>query len=226
MRRIRKTDIKTVGEYLYSGLWFFLVPELTKELSGLSFESFLKFYFYDPLKLQRLSFVPTRYFPKSEIIPTESDEHFRKGLVQGWVHDEAAALMGGINGNAGLFANASSIAPLLELMLNEGSYKGKLLLKPETIKLFTQRAYPESTNRRGLGFDKPSLSEDEDPYPSNLASPSSFGHSGFTGTFIWVDPSENCFIIFLSNRVYPTRKQRALYKLGIRGKLLDYALQN
>ena len=226
MRRIRKTDIKTVGEYLYSGLWFFLVPELTKELSGLSFESFLKFYFYDPLKLQRLSFVPTRYFPKSEIIPTESDEHFRKGLVQGWVHDEAAALMGGINGNAGLFANASSIAPLLELMLNEGSYKGKLLLKPETIKLFTQRAYPESTNRRGLGFDKPSLSEDEDPYPSNLASPSSFGHSGSTGTFIWVDPSENCFIIFLSNRVYPTRKQRALYKLGIRGKLLDYALQN
>jgi CubicO group peptidase (beta-lactamase class C family) len=226
IRRIRKTEIKTVGEYLYSGLWFFLVPELTKQLSGLSFESFLKLHFYSPLQLQRLSFLPTRYFPKSEIVPTEYDNLFRKQLVQGWVHDEAAALMGGINGNAGLFANASSIAPLLELMLNEGSYKGKLLLKPETIKLFTQRAYPESTNRRGLGFDKPSLSEDEDPYPSNLASPSSFGHSGFTGTFIWVDPSENCFIIFLSNRVYPTRKQRALYKLGIRGKLLDYALQN
>ena len=226
MRRIRKTDIKTVGEYLYSGLWFFLVPELTKQLSGLSFESFLKLHFYDPLQLQRLSFLPTRYFPKSEIVPTEYDNLFRKQLVQGWVHDEAAALMGGINGNAGLFANASSIAPLLELLLNKGSYNGKLLLKPETVKLFTQRAYPESTNRRGLGFDKPSISEDEDPYPSNLASPSSFGHSGFTGTFVWVDPTEDCFIIFLSNRVYPTRKQRALYKLGIRGKLLDYALQN
>ena len=226
MRRIRKTDIKTVGEYLYSGLWFFLVPELTKQLSGLSFESFLKLHFYNPIKLQRLSFLPTRYFPKSEIVPTEYDNLFRKQLVQGWVHDEAAALMGGINGNAGLFANASSIAPLLELLLNKGSYNGKLLLKPETVKLFTQRAYPESTNRRALGFDKPSISEDEDPYPSNLASPSSFGHSGFTGTFIWVDPSKDCFIIFLSNRVYPTRKQRALYKLGISGKLLDYALQN
>jgi CubicO group peptidase (beta-lactamase class C family) len=226
IRRIRKTEIKTVGEYLYSGLWFFLVPELTKQLSGLSFESFLKLHFYDPLQLQRLSFLPTRYFPKSEIVPTEYDNLFRKQLVQGWVHDEAAALMGGINGNAGLFANASSIAPLLELLLNKGSYNGKLLLKPETVKLFTQRAYPESTNRRGLGFDKPSVSENQDAYPSNLASPSSFGHSGFTGTFVWVDPSEDCFIIFLSNRVYPSREQRALYELGIRGKLLDYALQN
>ena len=195
-------------------------------MSGLSFESFLKLHFYDPLQLQRLSFLPTRYFPKSEIVPTEYDKLFRKQLVQGWVHDEAAALMGGINGNAGLFANASSIAPLLELLLNKGSYNGKLLLKPETFKLFTQRAYPESTNRRGLGFDKPSVSEDQDAYPSNLASPSSFGHSGFTGTFVWVDPSEDCFIIFLSNRVYPSREQRALYQLGIRGKLLDYALQN
>ncbi|MCH1432991.1 MAG: serine hydrolase [Flavobacteriaceae bacterium] len=226
IRRIRKTEIKTVGEYLYSGLWFFLVPELTKQLSGLSFESFLKLHFYDPLQLQRLSFLPTRYFPKSEIVPTEYDNLFRKQLVQGWVHDEAAALMGGINGNAGLFANASSIAPLLELLLNNGSYNGKFLLKPETCKLFTQRAYPESTNRRGLGFDKPSVSENQDAYPSNLASPSSFGHSGFTGTFVWVDPSEACFIIFLSNRVYPSREQRALYELGIRGKLLDYALQN
>ena len=226
IRRIRKTEIKTVGEYLYSGLWFFLVPELTKQLSGLSFESFLKLHFYDPIKLQRLSFLPTRYFPKSEIVPTEYDNLFRKQLVQGWVHDEAAALMGGINGNAGLFANASSIAPLLELLLNKGSYNGKLLLKPETVKLFTQRAYPESTNRRGLGFDKPGVSEDQDTYPSNLVSPSSFGHSGFTGTFVWVDPSEACFIIFLSNRVYPSREQRALYELGIRGKLLDYALQN
>ena len=226
IQRIRKTEIKTVGEYLYSGLWFFLVPELTKQLSGLSFESFLKLHFYNPLQLQRLSFLPTRYFPKSEIVPTEYDNLFRKQLVQGWVHDEAAALMGGINGNAGLFANASSIAPLLELLLNKGSYNGKLLLKPETVKLFTQRAYPESTNRRGLGFDKPSVSEDQDAYPSNLASPSSFGHSGFTGTFVWVDPSEACFIIFLSNRVYPSREQRELYKLGIRGKLLDYALQN
>jgi len=225
MRRIRKTELKAVGEYVYSGLWFFLIPELTKKLSGLNFESFLKFHFYDPLQLERLTYLPTKYFPKNESVPTERDSLFRKQLVQGWVHDEAAALMGGVSGNAGLFANAASIAPLLELLLKKGSYQGTPFLKPETVKLFTERAYPDSANRRGLGFDKPSLAGEEDAYPSLLASPSSFGHSGFTGTFVWVDPTEECFIVFLSNRVYPTRDQRALYTLGIRGKLLDYALQ-
>ncbi|CAI8380933.1 MAG: Uncharacterised protein [Flavobacteriaceae bacterium] len=110
------------------------------------------------------------------------------------------------------------------MLLQNGKYNGKQYLKPETIKKFTQRSYPNSSNRRGLGFDKPSI-DPESSYPSLLASPSSYGHSGFTGTFIWVDPTNNCFIIFLSNRVYPSRNQRKLYSLDIRGKLLDYAIQ-
>ncbi|MDB2340165.1 serine hydrolase, partial [Flavobacteriaceae bacterium] len=120
MRRINKSKVGTVGEYKYSGLWFFLLPELTKQLSGLSFIDFLNSYFYIPLKLNRLTFLPSSQFSKNEIVPTEIDSTFRKQLVQGWVHDEAAALMGGISGNAGLFANASSIAPILELFLNKG----------------------------------------------------------------------------------------------------------
>ncbi len=226
MRRIRKTKMSSLGSYNYSGLWFFLIPELTKKLSGLSFESFLKKYFFDPLELERLTFLPSTQFPKKQIVPTEYDTDFRKQLVQGWVHDEAAALMGGISGNAGLFSNAATIAPILEMLLNKGNYKGKVYLKAETIALFTERAYPEGDNRRGLGFDKPSVPENEDHYPSQLVSPSSYGHTGFTGTLIWIDPDKNGFLIFLSNRVYPSRNQRGLYDMNIRSQLLDHAFKN
>ncbi|MBT7653935.1 MAG: serine hydrolase [Flavobacteriaceae bacterium] len=223
-RRIRKTKLNNLGEYKYSGLWFFLLPEITKQLSGSSFSEFLQTYFYTPLKTERLGFLPSKKYSKSEIVPTENDSIFRKQLIQGWVHDEAAAMMGGISGNAGLFSNASSLKSLLQMLLQNGSYNGKQYLKPETIKKFTQRSYPNSNNRRGLGFDKPSI-DPESNYPSLLASSSSYGHSGFTGTFIWVDPTNKCFLIFLSNRVYPSRNQRKLYSLDIRGKLLDYAIQ-
>ncbi|MDB4160129.1 serine hydrolase, partial [Flavobacteriaceae bacterium] len=139
LSRIKKTKIGDSGTYLYSGLWFFLLPELTLELSGLSFTGFLNTHFYSPLKLKRLTFLPSNQFPKDKIVPTEIDSLFRKKLVQGWVHDEAAAMMGGISGNAGLFANASSIAPLLKMFLQKGSIDGIQLLKPKTLELFTQR---------------------------------------------------------------------------------------
>ena len=226
MRRISKTKLGAVGEYNYSGLWFFLLPELTQKLSGLSFEDFLAKYFYQPMKLERLGFNPSKKFLKNEIVQTEIDTVFRKELVQGYVHDEAASLMGGVSGNAGLFANATSIAPLLQMLLNKGSYGGREYLTPETIELFTQKAYTMSTNRRGLGFDKPNTSTNDEPYPSKLSSPESYGHSGFTGTFIWVDPAKDCIFIFLSNRVYPSRAQDGIYKLNIRGQVLDFALEN
>ena len=225
-RRIKKTKLTALGEYKYSGLWFFLLPKMVKNLTNLSFSEFLNFHFYKPLELERLTFLPIQHFPKNEIVPTEIDISFRKELVQGWVHDESAAMMGGISGNAGLFANAESLTPIIELLLKKGVYKEKKYLNAETLQVFTQQAYPNSNNRRGLGFDKPSLQNDLNlTYPSVLASPTSYGHSGFTGTFIWIDPQNECFIIFLSNRVYPSREYRALYDLNIRGQLLDYVIQ-
>lgn len=225
-RRIKKTPLGELNTYKYSGLWFFLLPKIVQTISGLSFNSFLEKHFYNPLELEHLTFLPHQRFLKNQIVPTEKDSLFRKQLVQGWVHDEAAAMMGGISGNAGLFSNALSIAPLLQMLLNQGIYHDKKYLEPETINTFIQQTYPKSLNRRGLGFDKPSTDPNqENPYPSALASPKSFGHSGFTGTFVWVDPTHDCFVIFLSNRVYPSRKQRALYDLSIRGTLLDYAIQ-
>ncbi|MDG1292331.1 MAG: serine hydrolase, partial [Flavobacteriaceae bacterium] len=116
MRRIKKTPVEKIGEYRYSGLFFFLLPDMVKSLSGQSFDQFLDTQFYKPMGIERLTFNPSFDYPKQEIVPTEKDSLFRKTLVRGWVHDEAAALMGGVSGNAGLFANASSLAKLLQML--------------------------------------------------------------------------------------------------------------
>ena len=226
MRRIKKTPVENIGDYRYSGLWFFLLPNMVERISGQSFDQFLDTHYYDPMEIERLTFNPSFKYSKEEIVPTEKDSLFRKTLVHGWVHDEAAGLMGGISGNAGLFANATSLAKLLKMLINKGQYEGKQYLKPETIALFTSRAYPETENRRGLGFDKPTLDTiPSERYPSEKSSPESYGHSGFTGNLVWVDPVHECFMVFLSNRVYPTREQKALYQLGIRGNILDVAIE-
>lgn len=226
MRRIKKTPVEKIGEYRYSGLLFFLLPEMIKKISGQDFDKFLDSHFYDPMGIERLTFNPSFDYQKKEIVPTEIDSLFRKTLVHGWVHDEAAGLMGGVSGNAGLFASASSLAKILEMFLNGGKFGGKEYLKPETLDLFSSRAYTEKDNRRGLGFDKPSLDTiPSERYPSEKCTPESYGHSGFTGNLVWVDPIHQCFIIFLSNRVYPTREQKNLYRLKIRGSILDIAIE-
>jgi CubicO group peptidase (beta-lactamase class C family) len=225
-RRIKKTALSPMGEMVYSGMFYFFLPQLVEKMSGLSFPIFLETHIYDAMKLDRITCLPKSKFSKTEIVPTEQDSIFRKQLVHGWVHDEAASLMGGISGNAGLFSNANSIAPLLQMLLQNGRYQKKQFLKPETINLFTRRTYPKSDNPRGLGFDKPSLIfETKNRYPSSLVSPKTFGHTGYTGTMVWIDPENECFVILLTNRVYPSRKQRGLYELNIRPKLLDYAIQ-
>ncbi len=221
-KRIKKTELLEGNKMVYSGLFYFFIPELVEQLSGKSLIEFLNYYFYKPMNLERICFLPLKKFPKKELVPTEMDSLFRKQLVHGWVHDEAASLMGGISGNAGLFANAESISPLLQMLLQNGRYNGKQYLKPKTINRFVQRTFPESSNPRGLGFDKPSLEKEQNRYPSNLVSDEAFGHTGFTGTMIWVDPTNNFFVILLTNRVYPNRNQKGLYNLNIRPQLLDY----
>ncbi len=226
MRRIKRTPVKNIGEYRYSGLLFFLLPDMVKKMSGQEFDEFLDNHFYDPMGIDRLTFNPSFDYSKKEIVPTEMDSLFRKTLVHGWVHDEAAGLMGGISGNAGLFANAFSLAKLLEMLLDGGQFQGKQYLKSETIELFTSQTFPETENRRGLGFDKPSLdSIPSERYPSEKCTLKSYGHSGFTGNLVWVDPVHQFFMIFLSNRVYPTREQKNLYSLNIRSSILDVAIE-
>ena len=226
MRKIKKSPVEKIGEYRYSGLLFFLLPAMVQEMSGQPFDVFLDHHFYKPMGIERLTFNPSFHFEKEEIVPTEKDSLFRKTLVHGWVHDEAAALMGGVSGNAGLFANASSLAKLLEMFLNVGQFGGKQYLKPETINLFSSRAYPKTENRRGLGFDKPTLDTiAKNRHPSIKSSYSSYGHEGYTGNTVWVDPINRCFMVFLSNRVYPTRENRNIInRLKIRSHIMDAAI--
>jgi len=202
-----------------------LIPQLKKDFSGQAYTEFLDDNFYHPLGAYNVTYNPLDKFPKDQIVPTEYDAYYRKRQVQGTVHDEAAAVFGGVAGNAGLFANANDLAKLIEMYMQMGTYGGERYLSDATMKDFTRVQFPENDNRRGLGFDKPLLNNNEvspeKAYPCPGASPESFGHSGFTGTFVWADPTNDLIYIFLSNRVYPTRERNMLGKLNVRTNILQ-----
>ena len=150
------------------------------------------------------------------IVPTEYDSVFRKQQVWGTVHDEGAAMIGGVSGHAGLFANADDLAKLMQMYLNYGTYGGRRYISDTTLRRWTSYQFAQQGNRRGIAFDKPLLEHPELGTPSPMASPGSFGHSGFTGTFTWADPQTGLLFIFLSNRVYPTRKNLNLIHYNVR----------
>ncbi|SFB06806.1 serine hydrolase domain-containing protein [Algoriphagus aquimarinus] len=224
-RIINRSEVSDEKKYLYSGLTFLIFPSLIEQLTGTDYQSYLEENFYQPIGAHTLGYLPEGKGYVNDIVPTEVDSLFRKTLVNGWVHDENAALKGGVSGNAGLFATADDLAKLMLFYQNYGSVGGSQLISAETVKEFTEVQFRENENRRGLGFDKPLLNNAELPlaeaYPSPLASPESFGHSGFTGTLVWADPVKKLTYIFLSNRVYPSRDHQKLYSLGIREALQD-----
>jgi CubicO group peptidase (beta-lactamase class C family) len=165
-----------------------------------------------------LCFKPYLKFPLSQIAPTETDETFRKETLRGFVHDEMAALLGGVSGNAGLFGSASDLAKIYQMYLQLGYYGGRQYFKPSTVNEFTKVQFPMTANRRALGFDKPNpgIAGQKNKFPARDASLSSYGHTGFTGTFVWADPDQQLLFIFLSNRVHPTRRNSLLTDLNIR----------
>jgi len=219
-RMINRSEVSEEKKYRYSGLTFLMFPELIEQLTGDSYEYYLEKNFYLPLGATTMGFRPTTKNYPNKIVPTEIDTLFRDTLTQGWVHDENASLLGGVSGNAGLFATATDLAKIMQMYMQYGSYGGKRYISEKTMKEFMRVQYPENDNRRGLGFDKPSLDNSElslkDSYPAPEVSPESFGHSGFTGTFVWADPEHELVYIFLSNRVYPSREHSNIYKLNIR----------
>ncbi len=221
----RMIDKSAIGEkkYKYSGLTFLIFPKLIEQLTGQSYETYITQNFYTPLGTTYLGFRPKTKKYSNKIVPTEIDTLFRKTLTQNWVHDENASLLGGISGNAGLFSTATDMAKIMQFYMQYGTYDGKQYISEKIIKEFINVQYPKNENRRGLGFDKPLLGNDtlklKDAYPAPQASFESFGHSGFTGTFVWADPKSQLVFIFLSNRVYPSRSHRNLYSLNIRTAL-------
>lgn len=212
-----ESKLNPTGAYVYSDISMYVMKEVAEHQTGIPIQDYIQQEFYQPLGMQTAGYLPRYRFPKERIIPTENDKTFRKTLLQGYVHDQGAAMAGGIAGHAGLFATANDLAIYGQLLLNRGEYGGARYFKAETVDLFTSKQ--SATSRRGLGFDR-SDPDTSKHYPSKLASEATFGHTGYTGTCIWIDPKEQLIYIFLSNRVHPVVSTK-LYELNVRSRIQD-----
>lgn len=216
---IISSPLNPTGAYKYSDLGFYLLPFIIHQLVFQPFDEYLAQALYRPLGLSTTGFTPRRNFPLDRIVPTEQDMIFRKQLVHGDVHDPGAAMLGGISGHAGIFSNANDLGIIGQMLLNGGNYGGESYIRPETLAEFTKRQFPLIQNRRGIGFDKPLPEHSNDGPACKSASPSSYGHTGFTGTYLWVDPEMGLVFVFLSNRVHPSAENNKLANMNIRANL-------
>ena len=219
--RILKSPLGPPNKYVYSDNDFIFLGKIVETITGMTLDQYVQKTFYTPMGLTTTGFKPRNRFPVDRMVPTETEKHFRRQTTQGDVHDEGASMFGGVAGHAGLFSDAYDLAMLYQMLLNGGEFNGERYLKAGTIKLFT--AYHSKVSRRGYGFDKPEKDNAirKDPYPSLNVSSLTYGHTGYTGTCVWVDPKYKLVYIFLSNRVYPTRDNNKLSQLFIRGKIQD-----
>lgn len=208
--------------YRYSCLNFCLLLDLEQRVTGIPHDTWVADSIFGPIGALRTGYRAGDHFPLSEIAPTENDTFMRRQVVHGYVHDETAAMQGGVSGNAGLFSCAGDLAKLCQMWLNGGSYGGRQILSPETVRLFTTAKSP--TCHRGLGFDKPNMEHPNWSSTCEEAGPEVFGHLGFTGTVFWVDPANDIIFIFLNNRVNPTRDNSAFSRSGIRPELFRQVL--
>ena len=218
LRDIMESNLRP-KRYRYSCLNFMLLKEIIERTAKNDLNSFLQESLYSKLGSTSTTFQPLKYYTADNIAPTENDPFFRQQKIRGYVHDEGAALLGGISGNAGLFSNANDLAKIFQMWLNGGEYGSERLVSKETLTLFTQSKSGRS--RRGLGFDKPEINNTRLSPTSPLAPASVYGHTGFTGTSFWVDPDNQMIYIFLSNRVYPSRTPNRLSSLKIRERIQD-----
>jgi len=215
-QEIIDSPVSDKKKYLYSDLGFYLFKLMIEQMTDKPFDQYVYENFYHPLGLGRLVFTPRNYFPTDEITPTQNDTVFRRQQLVGDVHDQGAAMLGGISGHAGLFGNAFDVAVMMQMLMDGGVYNGNRVLESQTIDLFNRRYFVADSNRRGLGFDKPLLRYVDHMTNCKSVSDSSFGHSGFTGTYTWADPKNGLVYVFLSNRVYPDMYNRIIMDEDIR----------
>jgi beta-glucosidase-like glycosyl hydrolase/CubicO group peptidase (beta-lactamase class C family) len=206
-------------DYVYSDLGLYLIQQIIETQTHQSLDQFAVETLYKPLGLQTMCFNPLDRFDRSRIVPTEKDDYFRNQLIYGYVHDQGAAMMGGVAGHAGLFSNANDIAIIMQMLLQDGEYGGIKFIEKKTVNEFTKQQFPLNNNRRGIGFDKPELNNWDNGPTCKSASAESFGHTGFTGTYAWADPKYNLVFIFLSNRIHPSAQNTKLIKMKVRKEI-------
>jgi CubicO group peptidase (beta-lactamase class C family) len=223
MQMIADTPLRSKS-YVYSCVNFILLKEIVEAISGTTMDVFLNNEYYTPLNLSNMTYLPLRNHKKEDIAPTLKRDFLRNGIIQGYVHDPDAAFLGGVSGNAGLFATAGDVATVYQMLLNNGELDGKRYLSAETCKLFTTTT--SASGRRGLGYDKP-VTANPLHSPCCPSAPSAvYGHTGYTGTCCWVDPVNKLVYVFLSNRTYPYDGVNKLAKSGIRTKIQEVIYQS
>jgi beta-N-acetylhexosaminidase len=219
-KRILDQPLEITGKYTYSDLDFYFLQKVVEEVNGKSLNAYVQQSFYTPMGLKEISYRPLKKFPLSQIAPTENDAAFRHQQIQGYVHDQGAALLGGVAGHAGLFATAEDVAAVFQMLQQNGVYNGKRYFKESTVKKFT--AYNAFGSRRGLGFDKAGNERNDAGPCGERCSGYTFGHQGFTGTCAWADPANGIVFVFLSNRVYPSAENNGINRLNVRTAVQDY----
>ncbi|MFN4082406.1 MAG: glycoside hydrolase family 3 N-terminal domain-containing protein [Bacteroidia bacterium] len=220
IKNIAQSELNNQGQYTYTDLGFILLKKVVEVITNTPFEKYVDENFYKPLNLANTTYNPLeKGISKNMIAPTESDNYFRQQLLRGYVHDQTAAMIGGVSGHAGLFANANDVAVIMQMLLNGGEYGNVRIFKPSTVEIFTKKQ--SKTGRRGLGFDKPETQPNLPSPTGKNCSPLTFGHTGFTGTCTWADPKNNLVYVFLSNRVYPSAENNKLAQMNIRTEIQD-----
>jgi beta-glucosidase-like glycosyl hydrolase/CubicO group peptidase (beta-lactamase class C family) len=225
--RILQSELSHKKEYIYSDNDYIFLGKIVEQITGTTLDKFVADSFYKPMHLYNTTFKPNEHIAINNIAPTEDEQEFRLQLLRGYVHDPGSAMFGGVAGHAGLFSNVHDLAILYSMLLNGGIWDGVQYLKKETIDYFS--AYHSKISRRGFGFDKPEKDNATraEPYPCLSASPQTFGHTGFTGICVWVDPKYNLIFIFLSNRVNPNGGDNTkLSTLNVRGKMMEAVYQS
>lgn len=213
--------------YCYSDLGFILLSDLVLQVTGMPLDQYVDRHFYAPMGLQSTSFNPLSNLHSlltTQIAPTEIDP--RRGLICGTVHDPNAFAMGGVSGHAGLFSNAREVARIMQMLLNGGELDGRRYLSHKTIETFTRRHFERQGNRRALGFDKQLFNPSSSGQVCPEASQASYGHTGFTGTMVWVDPEYDLVYVFLSNRVHPSASPNRLAQMNVRTEIQSVIYNN
>ncbi len=223
-QRINKQPAENKGRSVYSDLDFYYLAAVVEQVAKKKLDVYVHESFYQPLGLTRIMYNPLKVVDASLIAPTENDLAFRQQLLRGYVHDQGAALLGGVAGHAGLFATANDVAVIFQMLLNKGTYKGVRYFREETVELFT--AYGSAISRRGLGFDKPDADPKRAIVTSDRSSGYTFGHQGFTGTCAWADPEHGILFVFLSNRIHPSADNTQITRLSVRTMALDYIYES
>jgi CubicO group peptidase (beta-lactamase class C family) len=214
-----ESPVRDDKKYVYSDFAFFIFRQMAEQFYGNRLDTLVQDNFYRSMGAWKSGYNPLDRFSRNMIVPSENEKYWRHTIVQGYVHDMAAAFLDGVSGHAGLFSTADDMAKMAQMYLWGGEYGGRRYINESTVKLFSSCYYCNEGNYRGLGFDRPS-------FTNKIMGPATFGHTGFTGTAVWIDPEADMIYIFLSNRTFESMNNNQLSRGSYRNRIQKLCYQS